>query len=230
MRYVSIDVETTGLDSENNQILSIGAVIEDTTTKLPFDKIPKFHAAINRVDLRGSLFAINMNKELISNIVKFQGLKTDEERTLHSFDTGMQFIHEDKIVEEFFYWMFENGLAQDWNFETDGREYLDQQVFIRNGKRFPAFSSKMKPISFSAAGKNFATFDKKFLEKLPRWQQCLKVKQRVIDPAILYVDWNNDDTLPNLSTCKVRAGLPSLVTHNALEDAWDTLLVLRKFY
>ena len=139
-------------------------------------------------------------------------------------------MHEDEVVKEFFYWMFENGLAQNWDFETHGREYLNNDVIIRNGKSFPAFGSKMKPISFSAAGKNFATFDKKFLEKLPRWQQCLKVKQRVIDPAILYMDWKNDDTLPNLSTCKVRAGLPSLVTHNALEDAWDTLLVLRKFY
>ena len=95
---------------------------------------------------------------------------------------------------------------------------------------FPIFSSKLKPTHIIAAGKNFATFDKKFLEKLPRWQQCLRIKQRVIDPAILYVDWKNDNDLPNLSLCKERAGLSNIVTHNALEDAWDTLEVLRKFY
>lgn len=30
MKYVSIDIETSGLDPEINNVLSIGAVIEDT--------------------------------------------------------------------------------------------------------------------------------------------------------------------------------------------------------
>jgi oligoribonuclease (3'-5' exoribonuclease) len=41
-----VDVETTGLEKDRYQILSIGAIIEDTSKKLPFDEIPKFHAAI----------------------------------------------------------------------------------------------------------------------------------------------------------------------------------------
>ena len=35
MRYISIDLETTGLDSENNQIIEFGAVLEDTNNILP---------------------------------------------------------------------------------------------------------------------------------------------------------------------------------------------------
>ena len=48
MRYISIDIETTGLDAETNQILSIGAVVEDTNNLVPFDELPKFHAVIKR--------------------------------------------------------------------------------------------------------------------------------------------------------------------------------------
>jgi hypothetical protein len=44
------------------------------------------------------------------------------------------------------------------------------------------------------------------------------------------VDWKNDKSLPNLTTCKERAGVSGIVTHNALEDAWDVIEVLRKFY
>ena len=65
MIYISIDIETTGLEKDRYQILSIGAILEDTSKKLPFEKIPKFHAAILHNEITGSPFALNMNKELI---------------------------------------------------------------------------------------------------------------------------------------------------------------------
>ena len=37
MRYVSIDIETTGLDRQNDQVLEVGAVIEDTDKQLDFN-------------------------------------------------------------------------------------------------------------------------------------------------------------------------------------------------
>ena len=43
MKYFSIDLETTGTDSEKDQILSIGVIFEDTSLKLPFEDIPKLH-------------------------------------------------------------------------------------------------------------------------------------------------------------------------------------------
>ena len=46
MIYVSVDTETTGLESESHKILSIGAIIEDTSKKLTYDQIPKFNCAI----------------------------------------------------------------------------------------------------------------------------------------------------------------------------------------
>ena len=232
MKYVVIDVETTGLDAERHSILSVGAVIEDTEKKLSYEEIPKFHMAILHKEVTGSLYALNMNHLLIDSIVRAQSIKPEERAGMvrHYNLEPLEFCELGEISEKFFYFLYEHGIVPEWDFEVDGREYLNQQVQIINGKRFPIIGARTKAVPFTAAGKNFATFDKKFLEMLPRWKQLMKIKQRIIDPAILYVDWKKDADLPNLGECKERAGFGNHVSHNALEDAWDTLRLLRKFY
>ena len=84
--------------------------------------------------------------------------------------------------------------------------------------------------TITAAGKNFGTFDKLFLEQIPEWNQYVKFISRIIDPSILFVDWKTDNQLPSLTECKERANVPGVVTHNALEDAWDVIQTLRTKY
>ena len=79
MKYLSIDIETTGLDRENCQILSVAAIVEDTQTKLPLSEIPKFHVAIKRPSINGDMYAINLNRDLIESIVHYQTAKTQDE-------------------------------------------------------------------------------------------------------------------------------------------------------
>lgn len=79
----------------------------------------------------------------------------------------------------------------------------------------------------NVAGKNFARFDWDFLYKLPRWSSNIQFSQRVIDPAILCVDWKTDLRMPNSNECKERSGLGDFVSHKAIEDAWDVIQVLR---
>jgi hypothetical protein len=40
----------------------------------------------------------------------------------------------------------------------------------------------------------------------------------------------NDDVVPSLDSCKKRASIEGEVTHNALEDAWDVVKLLRTKY
>lgn len=223
MKYLSIDIETTGLDPENNQVLSIGAIVEDTENKLPFDEIPKFHACILAEQLTGSPFAINMNRELIESMVQYQTAKDQDEKNDLVQMTGMQFLHKEDVVEAFYDFLFENGFVQ---FDID----LNRMVKVKNGKTYPMMTSKMKPVSINVAGKNFGTFDKLFLERLPRWKQAIRIRQRIIDPSLLFVDWKNDDSMPSLDTCKKRGNLEGVVTHNALEDAWDVVQLMRTQY
>jgi len=224
MKYLSIDIETTGLDRENCQILSVAAIVEDTKTKLPFDEIPKFHVAIKRPSINGDMYAINLNRDLIEAIVHYQTAKTQDEKNDLVQMTGMQFLEEDQVVEALFQFCYDNGLVE---FDP---EYLAKTSHIVNGKRYPMLTSKMPGVHITCAGKNFGTFDKIFLERLPRWKQVFRIRQRIIDPSVLFTDWANDESLPSLSDCKKRAGLSEVVTHNAVEDAWDVIELLRKHY
>ena len=81
---------------------------------------------------------------------------------------------------------------------------MAQHCKVVDGHVVPIINMRTKPVTISVAGKNFGTFDKLFLEKLPRWKQVVKFRNRIIDPAILYVDWKNDTALPGLEECKKR--------------------------
>jgi hypothetical protein len=215
MKYVSIDIETSGLDHQKNSVLSIGAIIEDTEKKLPFEECLKFNAIILQREIVGSPRAITMNNEIISMIGNYlEG--TDEVRKVLNNNSGYKFYEEEEVVKEFYLWLYKNGLGQEELYE--------------GGRGGIMIDSKTKPITLNVAGKNFGTFDKLFLQELPWWQKLIRTRQRVLDPAILCVDWKNDKSLPSLTQCKEKLGIEGIVTHNALDDAWDVIEILRKFY
>lgn len=225
MIYISIDVETTGLEKDRYQILSIGAILEDTTKKLSFEEIPKFHAAILHNEITGSPFALNMNSKIIKAIVQYQTAKDQDEKNDLVQMTGMHFYQEDQVVEGFYRWLYDNDVV-----EFDMEKFKSQMVKLENGKIYPMLTSKMKPVTINVAGKNFASFDKHFLERLPRWQQVIRIRQRIIDPSVIFTNWTDDKAIPSLYECKQRANIEGIVTHDALEDAWDVIQLLRTQY
>ena len=224
MKYISIDIETTGLDPENCQILSIGAVIEDTHLPIPFEDLPKFHAVIKRENVSGSIFALNMNRDLIQAMKNHSEARTEDEKKLVEESFGAKFYHEDEVVEALYQFCYRNGLV---NLDPN---FLNKQMKIVDGIPYPILGSNMVKTYLNCAGKNFAGFDKKFLEKLPRWKQVFSIRSRVLDPGILFVDWINDESVPSLDECKKRAGIDGVVTHNAVEDAMDVVMLLRQCY
>jgi len=230
MRYISIDIETTGLDRELCQVLSIGAIIEDTENPLPYNEIPKFHGAIKRQTIYGELYAINLNRDLIKSIVDFQTAKTQEEKNDIVILKKTQFYEESEIVEALFQFCWDNGIVDRPDTSDWSHAQIANYFKTVNGKQYPVLTSSLPKVHITCAGKNFATFDKIFLEKLPRWKQLFSIRQRILDPSILFIDWKNDESLPGMSTCKKRAGLNEIVTHNAVEDAWDVIELLRTSY
>jgi hypothetical protein len=200
MKYVSIDIETTGLNREEDQILSIGLAIEDTNNVLPIEEIPKSHIIIPRERISGSPFALDLNKELISKIKNFYSNSEKDEVG------GVTKLGEDIFIRE--------GVVSN---------YISNFLF-NNGIKF----GDNLLIDITCAGKNFGTFDKVFLEKLPQWNRFIRIRQRILDPTPLLTDWKNDEKLPDLGTCKDRVALNNIVTHNALDDAIDIIEVMRK--
>lgn len=192
MKFLSIDIETTGLDPQKNQILEFGAVAIDTSYKnVPY--ISNFRAVFIHQELTGNPIALTMNSKLIDDIGFV--LKTKE------FD-------------------FETQNALDLN-----------DVCVRNSEEFQKyFDSWLKRIGFTErltlAGKNLASFDLKFIEAIGI---KIKYRHRMIDPAILYVDWEKDETLPDLQQCLDRSGIVKSVEHTSIADAMDVAeLVLNK--
>jgi oligoribonuclease len=204
MKYISIDIETTGLNPLTCNTLSIGAILEDTNNPMPYEELPKFHVAILHNELKGSPYAINMNHELIETVVQYQKAENIDEKNDLVHMTGMQFLKLEDVASTFNFFLFKNGMVNHVH--------------------------PNKPTTITTAGKNFGTFDKLFLEQIPEWNQYVKFRSRIIDPAILFVDWKTDEQLPSLNECKERANLPGVVTHNALEDAWDVIQILRTKY
>jgi oligoribonuclease len=204
MKYLSIDIETTGLNPETSQILQIGLILEDTNNLLPFADIPKLNLIIRQPKskvIHGSLKALTMNSELLARICKYE-----------ESDYAIRATMERNLNASFIYEEFAAQYITDW---------LRTNDFLHGSN---------DKITVNVAGKNFGVFDKLFLEQLPGWNEQIQTRNRILDPAILYVDWKNDDTLPSLTQCKERAGIEGAVTHDAIDDAWDVILSLRKFY
>lgn len=198
MKFVLIDLETTGIDEENNQILEFGAVIEDTNKKLPLQKLPMLKCIIKHDMYMGGAFAINMNKRIFDILAKAESIRDKNQRAEFEFENGIMTLDEAimNFVRFIKMYYFENGIEE--------------------------------PINI--AGKNFPSFDKLFLDKSPTWKKNVKFERRFIDPAILFVDWNNDKRLPSLDDCLKRAGIDRSVQHDAVQDCIDVLLCLRTKY
>ncbi len=63
MKYVSIDVETTGLDEDEGQTLQIGMVFEDTNKNLPIEELPYLDLYIEQDRVSFEKGALKMHAE-----------------------------------------------------------------------------------------------------------------------------------------------------------------------
>lgn len=196
MKYVSIDIETTGLDPEACQILQIGAVLEDTLNPVPLEDLPSFKCIVEHENYSGSPFALSLNSWILKILGGLENKTKDERLEYRKYHN---ILPAGLVAKSFQMWLIKNCVATDL----------------------------IGPVKINAAGKNFAGFDKVFLQKLPNWGANIQIRQRILDPAILLTDWKTDESLPNLQVCIDRCKLTGEVTHDALQDAIDVVRVIR---
>lgn len=71
MKYVSIDIESTGLNAETCDLLEVGAVIDDIEApEVPLDELPAFHCYVVRLIYKGEPYALSMHPEIFRRIAK----------------------------------------------------------------------------------------------------------------------------------------------------------------
>lgn len=184
--YISIDLETTGLDVEFCQVIEIGAIIDDWTSQI--EKLPRWHCYVVHNKIVGEPFALAMNSEILNRIA---------ERSKYP---QFQFLEPYQVGSVFAKWLRFNNI--------DPRDKV------------------------LAAGKNFASFDVQFLNRLGENCQPFKdhviFKHRSIDPGSMMFDPEIDlDGPPDTKTCMERCGLSGEVAHTALEDAETIIRIIR---
>lgn len=202
MDYVSIDLETTGLNPYKCSILEFGAIIDDLNESRAIDKLPRFHTYIVNDNYTGSPYALAMNHKILSKIA---GLKKESLRCLDNYS-----LSGGRIIE-------------------NGEQYMKLEMLPIYFAKFLEDEGYLKEnglIHFVAAGKNFAGFDLQFLEKIPAWNDKIRVSHRVFDPGSMYFKMG-DEEIPDTKVCMKRAGLKSEVAHNAIDDAKDVIRLIR---
>jgi hypothetical protein len=198
MRYVSLDLETTGLDPTHHQILSVGAVIADEHGDIHHE----LEFLVLHETIVGQSYALNMNASIIKELSKQKELLTEVQwggianapRIVRPIDVG--------------------PLLRYWLWNTLQKNYI---VW---------------------AGKNFDTFDRKFLEEynvfkntIPNSAMSLNWRYgSALDPGVLWFDPIKDVKLPNTKECCQRAGISDIVEHSALADAKQVVQLLTKYW
>ncbi|KKK50772.1 hypothetical protein LCGC14_3121670, partial [marine sediment metagenome] len=175
MKYVSIDLETTGLDTKKDQVIMVAMMVEDTENKLPREELPTFACFVQHERYEGSPFALWLNSWIFEVLAK----KDESKYPIYPYDL--------------------------W--EQEALDFLNDH--------FP--EQKVIP-----AGKNVGSFDLQFFSPLLK----RKFIHRSIDPGSVFIDWKSNQ-LGSLDDIKRRLDIKGEVTHDAVDDAWDVIEVLR---
>lgn len=184
MKYVSVDLETTGLDESYCQILEFAAVIGDTTDFCtPVEEFPSLTYRFYYDRVIGDPYALHLNRGLLNDMV--------------SRPSSYLYINIDSLWSSFANW-------------------LDTQKFAIEGK-------------VMLAGKNVGSFDRRFLNKVPRWD-WRRFHHRYLDPAHYFFKPLTDAVLPDTKECIKRSGInwEDFRLHTALNDARLVVELLRK--
>ena len=119
MRFVSIDIETTGLNPETCEVLEIGAVINDPMTSL--DNLPTFLFRIRREIYKGEPYALSMHSDL------FKALASESRSTTRNSGPQDWYGLECEFPQKFADWF------RSWG--------IDPRKFVVAGKNFANFDA-----------------------------------------------------------------------------------------
>lgn len=94
MRYVSIDIETTGVRPQQDQILQLALVVEDTTKRVPVEELPYFCCLVQHEEYHGNAYALALNSWILDVV---SGRTKPVPYPIYSLDSmterALEFLH-----------------------------------------------------------------------------------------------------------------------------------------
>jgi len=122
MIYISIDIETTGIDPLQDQILEFAAIIVDTSKDIQPENRPRVKWTVYTEDrLSGSPYALKLNSRLLDQYVKIETGKNHD-----------PYVYVDLLAENFRAFLGSNG----FKFNNNGAIH-----FIAAGKNYAGFDN-----------------------------------------------------------------------------------------
>jgi DNA polymerase III epsilon subunit-like protein len=196
--YVSIDIETLGLNPKKSDIIEFGAVIDDL--KSPIQDLPRYHCYITKEYYRGEPYAMAMHSKALSHISS----KTPK----YSYVPG------EYLDENFSAWLIQQGIEHKSMYCNKTGEKLDVAKITVAGKNFSGFDlrflrrlpnwGRTVTLRHRVIDPAVLYFDPLNMEAPPSLDDCLKmagvnkeVSHTAIDDALdvircLRFKWNLD--------------------------------------
>lgn len=164
----------------------------------PVDELPTFRRVLNHDTVTGSNYALGMHAD--TGILKElqNGETTQGGKIIRPFELGTDFAR----------FLYHNGF--------DGGEDFVGPI-----------GDAVREYTFTAAGKNVASFDIPHVREIPHFSEFIQFHHRVLDPGPMYFDPEKDDVVPDLPTCLERAGLDSSIEHTGVADSKDVIKLIR---
>lgn len=208
--YISIDVESTGLEVvKDHHLLSVGMVFDNGEKDMEVEQMPKLHIALKVVEGRniiGSPYALAMNADLIKFISGFdKELKGEDPK----YDCDIQLLHPETAYREIRSFIAGTTLAADEWDKENGERSEKIQVLAKNGSKLDI--PMMDNFFYNTTGAKYNWFSE-------------LISHRVMDVGAMYI--GKYGKVPSLSKINKDIGRAP-VTHNALEDAIDNVEALR---
>lgn len=199
MKYVSLDIETTGLKHDSLNVLSVALVIEDSENELPLEELPALKIIFLHDPVKYEDTAVAMNAKLFAARALLKGhLKPDKIVGLVGEDVAKGALDLFASYKKAENWAIAERLIKD--FLNDNS--IDDTPHM--------------------AGKNVGSFDWNFL---PATVQQL-FSGEFLDPGNMYKR-PGDRSRPSMATCSERAGISTYVAHDAYKDCLQVIELIR---
>jgi oligoribonuclease (3'-5' exoribonuclease) len=176
--YVSIDIETTGLNEDTCQVLSIGAVIDDWTT--PIEELPQYHCYLDNGPIIGTAYALSMHPKILRAIATCKYYTKD----------GIAILEPNKVAVDFKGWLARYSFSfSNTEITPAGKNFdgFDRQFL----KRLPNWNVRMKHRSIDPGN---LYYDPSIDDGPPSTEVCMKragieggVAHTALDDALMVV-------------------------------------------